>query len=105
MKVTLKAKIGVLKVDPVLHLTDYETLERTAKWVTIHKADVPLSALAPGMDKQFDLMDFELLPFLAANPGKWPLEMEISVKVLDLPLTKEKISLIPDHFLPFPGDI
>jgi hypothetical protein len=105
MKVTLKAKMGVLQADPTLHLTDYETLERTAKWVTIHQTKVPLSALAPGMDKQFDLLEFEMLPFLAANPGKWPLEMEVSVKVLDLPLAKQKISLIPDHFIPLPGDI
>jgi len=105
MKITLRAKMGVLQSDPALHLTDYETLERTAKWVTIHKATVPLSALAPGMDKQFDLLQFEILPFLAANPGKWPLEMEVSVKVLDLPLATEKISLIPDHFIPLPGDI
>jgi hypothetical protein len=105
LKVVVRVKMGVLKVDPVLHLTDYDNLNRTAQWMTIRKSTVIMAALAPGMDKQLDVLDFELLPFLAAHPGYWPTEMEVSVKVLDLPLSKQTLTLLPDHFVPLTGQM
>jgi hypothetical protein len=105
IQVTLRAKLGILRPDPMLHLSDYETLTKTAQWLTLRKATVKIPAIAPGFDKQIDVLEFELLPFLAEHPGYWPTELEVTVKVPELPPAKQRLVLQPDHFVPLSGQL
>lgn len=106
LQVTIRALVGDLQADPVLHLTDYAHLEETAHWETLSPSVVSLPAssvisvpaIAPGADKQIEVMKFELLPFLATHPGRWPLQLEITVQSPRLAVRRRSLLLIPDHF-------
>jgi hypothetical protein len=106
LQVTVRALVGDLQPDPVLHLTNYARLEETARWETLPPSTVSLPpssvvsvpAIAPDADKRIEVMKFELLPFLATHPGRWPLQLEITVRSPHLATRRRLLMLIPDHF-------
>jgi hypothetical protein len=99
LRITLRARVGELRINPQTELTDYTHLANTAHWQTIAVETKSIPALAPGEDLQVANTTFQLLDFLGKHPGHWPAQLEIEVKVPQLGANRKTISLTPDHFV------
>jgi hypothetical protein len=99
VSVTVRAKVGDLRVDPDIQMTDYEYLKESAQWETISQKTLTIPAIAPGEDMLLTLMQFHLLDFLAAHPNRWPVQVEVTLTSPLIGSSRRSISLIPDHFV------
>jgi hypothetical protein len=99
MAVTLRARVGDLRVKPAIQTTDYDYLESSSRWVTLGRNTVTVQALAPGEDMLLEVGRFRLMDFLAENPNRWPVEVEVQVTSPQTGTVKKSIALIPDHFV------
>ncbi len=100
MKVTIRAKMGDMLVNPQLMLTDFEHLEKTAHWITLSRETQTVPALSPGEDATVQVMAFSVLEFMKKHPGQWPTLLEVDVSLPEYgQRRKVALEMIPDHFL------
>jgi hypothetical protein len=99
VSVTVRAKVGDLRVDPLIQMTDYDYLKETATWEMVSSETITIPALAPGEDMLLPVMKFRLLEFLAAHPNRWPVLLEVKISSALLGTARKTISLVPDHFV------
>lgn len=99
VSVTVRAKVGDLRVDPIIQMTDYDYLKETAVWETVSIETITIPAIAPGEDLLLPLMKFRLLDFLASHPNRWPVLVEVRMSSASLGNSRKAISLVPDHFV------
>jgi hypothetical protein len=97
--VTVRAKVGDLRVNPTIQMTDYDYLKDSARWELVSQSTVTIPAIAPGEDILLPLTQFNLLDFLAKHPNRWPVQLEVSMVSLSAGSSRKTISLIPDHFV------
>lgn len=99
LQVVVRAKVGELRVSPDIQMTDYDHLEQTARWETVSQKTVKIAALAPGEDQLVEVMNFQLMDFLAKHPNQWPSQVEVSVSAPGIATTRKLLPLVPDHFV------
>lgn len=99
LAVTIRAKVGELRVDPTIQMTDFEHLNATARWETVSQENLSVDALAPGEDMLVDVMRFHLLKFLKEHPNQWPTRLEVVVTSPQLGTHRQQLELVPDHFV------
>lgn len=99
LSVTLRAKVGDLRVHSALQMTDYDHLEETARWETVLQQTVPIPALAPGEDLQIETFRFAVLNFLKTHPNRWPVQLEVRLSTPAMSGSRQSLTLIPDHFV------
>jgi hypothetical protein len=99
VSVTVRAKVGDLRVNPSIQMTDYDTLKDTSEWELVSQKTVTIPAIAPGEDMLLPLMEFHLLDFLSKHPNRWPLQLEVTMASASMGSSRQTISLIPDHFV------
>lgn len=97
--VLVRAKVGELRVNPAIQMTDFEHLEDSAQWETISKETIMVPALAPGEDLLLPVLQFRLLEFLARHPNHWPAQLELKLTSPLIGTAYKSISLVPDHFV------
>ena len=99
VQVTLRAKVGALRVNPALQTTDYGYLQQTARWETVSTRTVKIPVIAPGEDIQVEVGRFNLPSFLAKRANQWPAEVEFQITAPQVGQLSKSIPLIPDHFV------
>jgi hypothetical protein len=99
VSVTVRAKVGDLRVSPDIQMTDYDYLKDSARWEVLSHKTLTIPAIAPGEDMLLTLTQFHLLDFLTAHPNRWPVQLEVSMSSPFLGSSRQSISLIPDHFV------
>jgi hypothetical protein len=99
LRVTLKAKVGDLRVNPRIQITDYHYLESSARWVTLSDTVILVPAIAAGEDLQVDLVKFPLRDFLGKHNGQWPAQLRLELQAPHMDATYKTLSLMPDHFV------
>lgn len=100
VKTTLLARVGPLSVKPDTLLTDFDALERSARWQVLSSQTFTIPAIAPDEDMLIPAMAFRLYDFMSANPNRWP--VEVAIRVGDSPLVasaSRSVRMIPDHFV------
>jgi hypothetical protein len=97
--ITVRAKTGNLRVITDLQLTDYETLQSSARWLTVSKRTVRVPAIAVGEDLLLPLMEFQLLDFTRKHPTQFPILIEVQVSSPLLGTVTRTMPLNPDHFV------
>jgi len=97
--ITVRAKVGELMLIPSIQMTDYKTLEATARWLTISKQTIRVPAIATGEDLLLPLMEFQLLDFEAQHPNQFPIAIEVQIASPFLPTSSKTLTLRPDHFV------
>ncbi len=100
VQVIVRAKMGDLRVNPAIQMTDWTYLQQSAHWVTISgpKA-ITVSAIAPGEDQLLPLGRINLLSLLSKHPNQWPVELELHLQSPRFAPVTQRISLKPDHFV------
>jgi hypothetical protein len=99
LKVTLMARVGPLRVDPTLLLTDTNYLSQKAQWRTVFSQTVMVPAMAPGEEMLFSVVRFEMFRFLRFNPTAWPEKLKLMVALPGQKPTETILPVEPDHFL------
>ncbi len=99
VQIRFRAKVGLLRVNPAVQMTDYDYLNQTAQWETVSNHSTRIAVIAPGEDMRLDLGRFELLRFLSTHPGKWPVELAVNVSAKPLGAHSQNLTLLPDHFV------
>lgn len=99
IKVTLRAKVGELRVNPAIQMIDYDYLNDTAQWLSVSSKTVKVAALAPGEDMLVDLGKFQMLDFLGKHPNQWPAKLELRVDSPEFGTSRKVLNVIPDHFV------
>lgn len=99
LSVTLRAKVGELRVNPEIQMTDYDHLDDTARWEDVSSKTITIPALAPGEDMLVEVARFRLLDFLARHPNQWPSQVMVQVNAPQMGSTRKIITLVPDHFV------
>lgn len=107
LRVILKAKVGALRVDPQVLMTDYGYLERSSRWETLYQQVVNVPVLTPGEEMLVPVAKFELFRFLRFHPDLWPETLTVEVTLADRGTAraavgkqnKAELKLVPDHFL------
>jgi hypothetical protein len=99
LKVTLMARIGPLRVDPTLLLTDTAYMSQKAQWRTVFSQTVMVPAMAPGEEMLFSVVRFEMFRFLRFNPTAWPEKLKLMVALPGQKPTETVLPVDPDHFL------
>lgn len=99
IKVMLMARVGPLRVDPTLLLTDTTYLTQKAQWKTVFSQTVMAPAMAPGEEMLFPVVRFEMFRFLRFNPTAWPEKLKLRVSLPGQKPTETILSVDPDHFL------
>lgn len=98
--VAYRAKLGDLRVNSALQLTDFNHLKQSARWEKLPGGQSrTIPALAPGEDLLLDLGRVELLALLAAHPNRWPTEIEVQISSPRFATVSKRIELTPDHFV------
>jgi hypothetical protein len=98
-QVTVRAKVGNLRVIPNLQLTDYKTLQTSAHWQIVSQRTIHVPAIASGEDLLLPLMQFQLLDFLERHPNQFPVCLEVRLSNPHLGSVVKSIPLSPDHFV------
>ena len=99
VSVLVRAKVGELRVNPDIQMTDFDYLEDSARWETVSREVVRVPAIAPGEDMLLPVMKFRLLDFLARHPNRWPVQVEVKISAPPMGTAYKTISLVPDHFV------
>lgn len=100
VSVSFRAKVGDLRVNPALQMTDFKYLKQTARWENLPGSHSrTIAAIAPSEDILLDLGQVHLLAFLAAHPNRWPTEIEVRISSPQFATVSKTIELIPDHFV------
>lgn len=97
--VTVRVKVGNLRVIPDLQLTDYTTLQTSAHWETLSQCTIRVPAIAAGEDLLLPLMEFQLMDFLEKHPNQFPIRVEVRLSNPHLGVVTKSIPLTPDHFV------
>lgn len=97
--VTVRAKTGNLRVITALQLTDYQTLQSTARWLMLSQRQIRVPAIAAGEDLLLPLMEFQLLDFLQKHPNQFPVALEVKLSSPMLGTITKHITISPDHFV------
>ena len=97
--VTVRAKVGDLRVITDLQLTDYQNLQATAQWITLYQQTIRVPAIAVGEDLLLPLMEFQMLDFYQKHPNQFPTQVEVRVSSPALGTVAKCIPLTPDHFV------
>lgn len=99
-KIIVKAKIGNLGVNPNTLLVDYNHLKNSATWKTLSNQSITVPAIAPGEELLLDVMQLNMLAFMATYPNQWPTELTVSVSMTGSnAFAEESLHLTPDHFM------
>jgi hypothetical protein len=99
LTITVKARVGELRVSPSTQLTSYDHLRRSAQWKTVSTRVLRVPVIAPEEDLQLEVAQFQLLPFLEKHPGQWPESIQVVVSAPALGVVEKQLSLLPDHFM------
>lgn len=100
VQVSFRAKIGDLRVNPAIQMTDFSQLKNSAHWEKLPESHATrIVAIAPGEDILLELGAFNLLDFLAAHPNQWPTEIEVQISSPRFTGSRKVIPLTPDHFV------
>jgi hypothetical protein len=99
LKVSVRAKVGELRVKPDIQMTDYGYLQQTAHWEDVSSNTITVPALAPNEDMLVEVMRFRLMNFLAAHPNQWPTQVEVTVSAPQMATVRKSLPLVPDHFV------
>lgn len=97
--VMIRAKVGELRVNPSIQMTDFDFLEDSAQWETVSKEMLRIPAMAPGEDLLLPVMKFRMLEFLQRHPNRWPVQLEVKMTSPSVTTAYKTISLVPDHFV------
>lgn len=97
--IAVRAKTGNLRVIGDLQLTDYQTLQSSARWLTVSRHTVNVPAIAVGEDLLLPLMDFQMLDFLRKHPNQFPVLIEVKLSSPLLGTVTRTLPLLPDHFV------
>jgi hypothetical protein len=103
IRVTVQGKIGPLRVDPQVLMTNYEYLKNQATWKVLSTTVSEVPVFAPGEEMLLPVEKFQLMRFLRLNPNSWPESLRVEVTLLNKgkvsQLKQKTLTLIPDHFL------
>lgn len=98
--VTYRAKVGDLRVNSALQMTDFNHLQRSAHWKNLPQSNrQTIPAIAPGEDILLELGQINLLEVLTDYPNRWPAEIEVQISSPMFTTVSKAIALTPDHFL------
>jgi hypothetical protein len=100
VQVTVRAKLGDLRVNPAIQMTDWTHLQKSARWATVSGPQIiTVSAIAPGEDQLLSLGRINLLSYLCKHPNQWPVELELQLRSSQFAPVSQRITLKPDHFV------
>lgn len=100
VQVIVRAKLGDLRVNPAIQMTDWTYLQQSAHWETVSGPQtITVSAIAPGEDQLLSLGRINLLSLLSKHPNQWPVELELQMRSPRFAPVTQRISLKPDHFV------
>lgn len=103
LTVTVKARIGDLRVDPTLLLTDYDYLAATARWQTLESKTVTIDALAPGEEMLVPLTQIEIMALQKRYVDQFPVEITVEAAMTGADNKRQQakatLPLTPDHFV------
>lgn len=97
--VLVRAKVGELRVNPAIQMTDFDYLEESAHWETLSRETITIPALAPGEDMLLPVLKFRLLEFMVRHPNRWPVQLELKMSSPMMGTAYKSLSLVPDHFV------
>jgi hypothetical protein len=95
----LEARIGPLRVDPRVLMTDYGYLEKNARWQPLSTQTFTVPVLAPGEEILAPVGKVQILRLLRFNPTAWPVALRLTVSTPGQPPKQRLLPLIPDHFV------
>lgn len=99
-RVLVKAKIGSLGVNPNTLLVDFNHLNNSGRWKTLSNQIIEVPAIAPGEELLLDVMQLNMIAFMATYPNQWPTEMTVDVSMPgSFAQAAQTIELTPDHFM------
>ncbi len=100
VQVTVRARMGDLRVNPAIQMTDWAHLQQSARWKTLSGPEtITVSAIAPGEDQLLSLGRINLLSYLSKHPNQWPIELEMQLRSPHFAPVSQRITLKPDHFV------
>lgn len=100
VSVSYRAKMGDLRVNADLQMTDMKHLKQSARWENLPESRAQnIAAIAPGEDILLELGQIQLLSLLARHPNRWPVEIEVQIRSPRFATVSKRIELIPDHFV------